>query len=489
MAVLPPGHALATVMLVNIAALLVVWMGATRGGPVGVQTEGSGAAWSVFGNLSVVMDPLAGTNGGVYSTSGVVDHYGEYNYCNMPHVRPGLYVVPPSDHRLKYVEVVHRHHKRTPYQLNTFPREDVALQCGDVTEFHYAGTDPDHNSPGSLVAVPPVGWQVYHDAANPMVATGFNGTCRFPMITAEGLRDAAQHGRDLYAVYHTLLGFLPERYNASEVVYRVTLNVITLQVVGLVIGAMFPNHTDQVSVLLQAPSTDSLEPAYACKAADQLKAAVRQEPEWMYHLELAKPLLAQLDAISGVDPASDEWHSLLDHYFDNLSSRSCHQIPYPCSVVDRLQCVTPAMAEQVFRLGDYEYNYQWTAARQLQQYLAYRYGAWLAELRLRIAALGLAQPAATVSGVLASVKYRHNVAHDGSVAPLLGALEAAYLRWPGMGAEVVFEVWEKQGRDYVRVLYGGEVLQTRGVLGAVDMVDAAVFLEFLGNTSLVVGGC
>ena len=49
--------------------------------------------------------------------------YGSYNWCNMPHVRRQEYPSAASGYTLKYVEVIHRHHKRTPYQSNTFPVE------------------------------------------------------------------------------------------------------------------------------------------------------------------------------------------------------------------------------------------------------------------------------------------------------------------------------------------------------------------------------
>jgi hypothetical protein len=33
------------------------------------------------------------------------------------------------------------------------------------------------------------------------------------------------------------------------------------------------------------------------------------------------------------------------------------------------------------------------------------------------------------------IKYRHNIAHDGSMAPLLGFLQIDAMVWPGMGSE------------------------------------------------------
>lgn len=92
-----------------------------------------------------------------------------------------------------------------------------------------------------------------------------SSTCRFPQVTAGGLADARLHGADLYEVYHGLLGLLPgrprrrRRGDASEsglrsgsesgpdsdsdwramVAYRVTNNVITSEVAGMVVGGMW----------------------------------------------------------------------------------------------------------------------------------------------------------------------------------------------------------------------------------------------------------
>ena len=81
--------------------------------------------------------------------------YGIYNWCNMPHVRTQEYMcvyfnifqyyrenncwnffflvfhirVPHKSYTLQYVEVIHRHHKRTPYSSNMFFKEDIEWSC------------------------------------------------------------------------------------------------------------------------------------------------------------------------------------------------------------------------------------------------------------------------------------------------------------------------------------------------------------------------
>lgn len=67
-----------------------------------------------------------------------------------------------------------------------------------------------------------------------------------------------------------------------------------------------------------------------------------------------------------------------------------------------------------------------------------RYGVWPAEL------------AAHLRDVIAGKRetiYFHNVAHDGSVSQLLSMLQVEKMVWPGMGAEVVFELYEKRRGD------------------------------------------
>ena len=76
---------------------------------------------------------------GIFNSSQTPDaSYGTYNYCNMPHVRAMEYPYAPVRYKLEYVEVLQRHHKRTPYRDNTFPREDAVWECADAKPFAYA---------------------------------------------------------------------------------------------------------------------------------------------------------------------------------------------------------------------------------------------------------------------------------------------------------------------------------------------------------------
>ena len=128
-------------------------------------------------------------------------------------------------------------------------------------------------------------------------------------------------------------------------------------------------------------------------------------------------------------------------------------------------------------MGQYEYSYIYRDAPQSTRYAALRYGAFLSMLSQRLQA-STTGPDRT--------KYRHSIAHDGSLSLLLGALQIDQMVWPGTGAEVVFEVWkDNTGAFFVRVLWSGQVMRTSTPLGLLDMVPLQTFVGYLQN---LVGG-
>ncbi|KAM0754264.1 phosphoglycerate mutase-like protein [Meredithblackwellia eburnea MCA 4105] len=425
----------------------------------------------------------SGTHG-IYNSSETPSNSSRmYNYCNMPHVRSSSYPVPSSSFILEHVTLIHRHHKRTPYSSNTFFREDISWSCEDARIIHYATSDSESRKTWGEV---PVIWRVDNEGAgNPMrpsVAVGFKGSdCLFPQITAEGLQDSYQHGLDIASVYRDQLQFLPSKFDPNQVVFRVTNNGnqhfanSTSQVLGALIAGLYPElEKSGYTAFIQPSSFDSLEPTYHCSRADALKAEIEMTEGWIHHLKEAAPLFKRLDSISGIDSNDNaNWHTSSDHYFDNLSSKQCHGKPLPCNVNDTSQCISQADADMVYRLGNYEYSYRYRhGAPQISTAFAnLRYGAWVAELLLELER--------TMRGE-SHLKYRHHVAHDGSIAPLLGILQARELAWPGLGSELVFEVWREElaKQHFVRVLWSGQPLETSTPLGTLDMIHIGKFIDF-----------
>jgi 2-phosphoxylose phosphatase len=264
-----------------------------------------------------------------------------------------------------------------------------------------------------------------------------------------------------------------------------------------------------------------LEPRYGCEVGSRLFDTIKsvKNPPWSQHLAAASQLFATLDAISGVPPADEGFHASFDHYYDNLSARQCHAKPLPCRLgehgANTGACVTPALADAVYRLGQWEYSqiYRDGGASTLAA-SATTFGVWIAELAMHLREV--VEGARQGEGVL----WSHNVAHDGSVSRLLSVLQVDVMVWPGMGAEVVFELWRKKGpssavspaEDYtddevvkrpagstsgyrVRVLFGGKVLRSSSpTLGTIDMIPVETLLAYFdglvgARASLVKGKC
>lgn len=417
-----------------------------------------------------------GANGFIFSSSQVPAD--AFNWCNMPHTNIETYVKPSKEYKLEYVEVIHRHHKRTPYADNTFPREGYPWDCTDQGLCYGGKPLKPYDNPSAATY-----WSVYTSQSNPLAPTGFNGSCQFPQITRGGLDDSHKHGQDLKEVYADMLEFIPKDYDANAVSYRVTNNVITSQVASMLIAGMYPSRKNvDTPLLIQPDSIDSLEPSYRCSAAAlNSYGPGSQSPTWLRHLGASESLFARLDALSGVASNDEAWHKSWDHYYDSLSARLCHSKPLPCQIGNQTNCVSLAEADEVFRLGQYEYSFIYRDSPQSLTMSVASYGIYVAELVQNLRDV--------IQGKYAGVRYRHNVAHDGSISRLLAILQLDRMYWPGMGAEVVFELYSNAGCYFLRVLWGGTVLlSSHPNFGSIDMIPVASFLAYADGL-VGVGAC
>jgi hypothetical protein len=235
----------------------------------------------------------------------------------------------------------------------------------------------------------------------------------------------------------------------------------------MIVSSFYPHLTAGYPLQIEPSTIDSLEPAYSCPNASSLYANYSvgsKNAAWTQHLSASALLFSELDSVSGVPPTDVGFHMSYDHYYDNLSARQCHAKPLPCSTKNSSLCVTQAEANEVYRLGQYEYSYIHRGSSLSLQAAVGSYGIYIAELSQNIRS--------TLSGS-SKIKYKHNVAHDGSVSRLLAILQVDVMVWPGMGSEIVFEIFRKTGGqgEFVRVLWGGKVLRSSNPgLGLLDMV-------------------
>ncbi|KAH6967783.1 histidine phosphatase superfamily [Ilyonectria sp. MPI-CAGE-AT-0026] len=449
---------------------------------------------SKINNLTSALES-DGIYGFIYDSSQTPNNkYGTYNWCNMPHARKREYVKASHDYELKYVEVIQRHHKRTPYASNAFPVESYQWNCDDQG-LYYFGRPFTKNGKSAVESY----WQGFTGEINPFVPAGWIGSCQFPQITAAGLDDSWTHGKDLYEVYHDLLDFLPARNKnwRKKVMFRVTNNQITSQVAGMFINGMW-GTTDSIPLAIQASGVDSLEPQYSCSVGSNLSNQIKSSSnsQWQQHLTKSSELFKTLDNISGVPSTDSGFHASFDHYYDNLSARQCHGKPLPCKLVDGKNsstCVDQKMANAVYRMGQWEYSQMYRDASASLAASSTAYGVWIAELASHLRAV--------IKGESKTI-YFHNFAHDGSTSRVLSILQIDEMVWPGMGSEIVFELYQKKKNVpknasgyYVRVLFGGQTLKSSSpTLGLMEMVPVETLLGYFDglvgeNASLVKGKC
>ncbi|WWC99904.1 hypothetical protein V866_006813 [Kwoniella sp. B9012] len=418
-----------------------------------------------------------GAPGNYWSSTTPDEEYGSYNCTfhptslTMPHVRKTEYQVPDKEYELQYVEVIQRHHKRTPYASNTFFKEDTTWDCSKEGPYHHAKNENPENTSGVV-------WQRQTGSQNPFEATlgpGFVGsTCEFPSITSEGIDDAMIHGQDIQGVYGDLLGFLPESHEKDKYAFRVTSNVITSQTLGGFGRGLYPDLEEHTG-LIQDDSYDSLKPGVPCDLRDTINSQITDlSGEWGIHLNLTSDLRERFNNVSGIEPDDTAgWKTSWDHPYDNLSAKQCHGKPLPCSTNNTAICIQQEGANTIYRLGNYEYAYRWRMHENSTYYSAITMGAWFVELQDHFKGkMDGSNP----------VKYFHNFAHDGSVAPVLGLLQHDEPVWPGMGSEVVFELYRKAEEYFVRVLFSGQPLKSSTPFGVMDMVPWEDFQGYLKET-------
>ncbi|KAG8215761.1 phosphoglycerate mutase-like protein [Butyriboletus roseoflavus] len=365
---------------------------------------------------------------------------------------PNYYPKPADpEATLEYLNVVIRHHKRTPDNLYPDERSlnpTSGWHCDDFIQQDYAaGTAP-----------------VYHETVipewHPFASQIWPGTCDTGQLTREGLEDAVKHGQDFWSVYHDALGFL-DTVDPRDIYVRTSTEVRTHQVAGAILYGMDPSTIGRRwPIYTQPQNIDSLVPNYGCPNANTIRAAYQSVPAWTDHLVLHQGLQQRLDTTLGTTGLS-VWNSWYDHFFDTFSSRTCHGHPLPCNATGA--CVSQEDANAVFALGDWEYNYIWNSAQNASTYTSLTFGepvpsdgvspffrrgqkAQFVAHNQAVFFTELLHNFERVRSGEETHKLRFYVGHDGSMIRLAAGLglgkasNGGALKWPAMGSEIVMEV-------------------------------------------------
>lgn len=430
---------------------------------------------------------------GIYNGSSLPSGlaWNTYNYCNAPHVNAEHYPAAPSHSKLVYVTSFQRHAKRTPDNL--LPGIDAERLANPPRGWDCA-TDYEVLSSASTGGVPGVEMETSYSipAWHPLAGRIWNGTCSSGQLTRGGWEDAHKHGEDFMDVYGP--GGPAQILNGSScdevcdsIVVRASSSARTAQVASAFLSGMGVCHRDAPKKLIVQPDTlDGIVPSYSCPHADALRAAIEATPAWKQHLADHAHVFDALHAALPTTKNITAWNSWIDHSFDALASRQCHGHPLPKGAEDAPE-VSQETADEVYAMGDWEYDYIWNKASAsananasqtgdlADEYVRYGSAVLVDELVRDLKAVAAAHVAGgDVKSTAPLVKLF--VGHDGTMVRLLKTLaQSGAIRWPAMGSEVVIEVWRQDGCDdddkkeekgaqasrlFVRIFAYGTLLET-----------------------------
>lgn len=276
--------------------------------------------------------------------------------------------------------------------------------------------------------------ETYTDSNNPFVMDYVNGSCQYPQLTLGGILDGFQHGRDLWAVYGERMRLLPVSPDAETVWFRSSNSPLTQGSAGAVLRGIWPDYGGPLPLHQQAPGVDTVNQGYPCPARSRILSQIESTEDWKKHLAATRSLRDRLAKLLGANQA--DWMSTFDHFADNFQARLCNGYDLPCNRADSSSCVSQSDAHEVFRAGDWEWNYWWRRSQDAKQYIALAEGLFLQEIANRLK---------MVSQDDLGRVYTHNFVHDGDLGPALGAFGIQQLRWPGMGSNIAIEVWYAVG--------------------------------------------
>ncbi|KAJ5232849.1 hypothetical protein N7468_005805 [Penicillium chermesinum] len=431
--------------------------------------------WDTFyppdlNKTTYISNSSIGTYGGIYKapTNGPTQGkpYGTYDYCSMPHPRAQEYKLPEPvaggsvKGKLVYLEYLQRHQRRSPY--NILPGgENQPYNCDNVRPYLYAG--PAHDNGIQPI---PMYAQTYQDPTDPFTP-GVNGSCQYPQITIGGIQDGFQHGKDLWSVYGDKLGLIANEPN-DRAWFRSSDSALTQASAGAVLRGIWPEYGGALPLHQMVTSVDTVNEGYSCSAVSSTLTKLKATDEWEEHLKVTSELRARLGSMLGA--TSSDWQSTFDHFSDNFQARLCNGYKLPCSVTNSSACVTEQMSEEVFRAGDWEWNYYWRTNPYVAKYIQVVEGLFIGEIVARLKA---------VRDGTSALDYVHNFIHDGDIGPVLGSLGIDALRWPGMASNIAFEIWKTNatGSLFSRVLYSGHPVKT--VHGELDWVSIDDLIDIM----------
>ncbi|XP_054751654.2 lysophosphatidic acid phosphatase type 6-like [Lytechinus pictus] len=343
-------------------------------------------------------------------------------------------LVTRDDLELKFVQILFRHGARTPLGSGCIPKSEQSVWDKDTLFQGEADLCIDYKV-RALDGRPQPEWKIeqYYRKA-PLKGGSFKG-----QLTAKGMKQANDLGKELRRHYMEKLGFLPKEFNPQLVYTRSTNINRTLQSLGCLLGGLYGDTISAkelpVTFYVDEGMEEILYPnRQRCGQLSHHHKSVFTDMFWV-------PEMGQtFDQVATILDLSDEEKKKLDfvNLRDEVTARleHCKEVPdFVMNVVDVIEKNATIFMKFAIEGGN-------PSERNLIRFSAGPTMHYIAETI----------DAANKKEI--PYKLHLNSCHDTTLMTVLLALEVFDDIWPPLTASIIFELYEdKAGNAFVRILY------------------------------------
>ena len=368
------------------------------------------------------------------------------DYCDAP-----LSTVEPLEgYNHKLLQIVFRHGDRSPWA--TYEGDKANYECGVTQQLRFLSVQGMESYEFAHV-------RTHIDKErNPYAKHYYGGSCQNGQLTRKGLNQLANLGESVRKAFVGENKLLPEYLNEDDIYVRSTHVWRVIQSAESFLKSLYPSNKRNPSVRIPVNILPS-EIDYATSNTGRCPRISQLENEmftkyFVNELKLReqepyKSLLDKCERHFG--PATYKWY---DAYFDILEELRCNGLEYPCfDVVDengqtKQECFTEEDEKLISKLVDSDGVYRFFDNETIPMARLHS-GLYLGDI--------LQAQKDKIEGKHAK-KYMHYHAHDTTIYPMVSLLEGDYSQWPPYASWIMLELYEKEGKYYVRGHYNDKQL-------------------------------
>ncbi|ELP91887.1 hypothetical protein EIN_398170 [Entamoeba invadens IP1] len=289
----------------------------------------------------------------------------------------------------------------------------------------------------------------------------YSGSCQLGQLTRKGLNQLAYLGDQVRSKYVGENNFLPVDLDTKDIYVRSTQVWRVIQSAESFLQHLYPADHRKKDARIKIDTLPS-EIEYAvknekgrCPYSDQLDKDLFSK----YFIDelsdrnnaILKPIYEKMARFFG--EVTYNWY---DSYFDILQELECNDQPFPCrnmtnedgSVTE--ECITKEEFDTMVANIYHDNIYRFWDNGTTEPFPARYASGWLLRDILNY-------QMDRINGVN-HLKYTHFHAHDTTIYPLVSLLEGDYSSWPPYASYIIFELYEKEGENYIRVGYNNKYL-------------------------------